>query len=791
MAWMYHLSRIRADPPQAFAGSTVEVQEGRPLNLPKVLLLKQLLSAIISDLIPIMFLEDKNATLKKCCHSSHSPNPDHHSPLPTGGQLYTCPMHPEIIRDRPGNCPICGMALEPKNILAEVVANDELIDMSRRFWISVILTLPILLLTMGMHIPGIASIIHLISPLTSSWIQFILATIVTVWCGWPLLKRGWQSIVDRHLNMFTLIALGTIIAYGYSVIALFFPHLFPLAFHSPNGQVNLYFEAASAITALVLMGQVLELRGREQTGSALRALLDLSPKTARRIQDNAESEIPLTEVQVGDHLRIRPGEKIPVDGDVIEGRSSVDESMITGESIPVEKENGSKVIGGTLNISGSFIMVAKLVGKETMLAQIVQLVSEAQRSRAPIQRLADLISSYFVPVVLVIAIITFLTWTFLGPPPAMTYGVISAIAVLIIACPCALGLATPMSIMVGMGRGAQAGILIKNAESLERFEKVNALVIDKTGTLTVGKPIVKNIVPTPGYDEENILLIAGSLENQSEHPLANAIVKAAKDREIELQNIDDFSAEIGKGVTGLFKNKKIALGNAALLSSLHISSIRLEKQAEELRKLGETVMYVVIDNQIAGLISVADPIKASTVPALVILRKEGMHIVMVTGDNPTTANAVAKQLGIEDVEAGILPQQKSVIVKKLQEQGFIVAMAGDGINDAPALAAADIGIAMGTGTDVAIQSSGITLIKGDLMGIVRARQLSKNVMLNIRENLFLAFIYNILCIPIAAGILYPWTGILLNPIIGALAMSLSSVSVIANALRLRYMKITN
>lgn len=704
-------------------------------------------------------------------------------------QLYTCPMHPEIIRDHPGSCPICGMALEPKNISTAAVPNEELADMSRRFWISVILTIPILLLTMGMHIPGLSTVIHSISSY-NSWIQFALATVITIWCGWPLLKRGWFSIIDRHLNMFTLIALGTSIAYVYSVVALFFPELFPSAFHSPNGQVNLYFEAASAITALVLMGQVLELRGREQTGSALRALLDLSPKTAGRIKDNVENEISLDEIQIGDSLRVRPGEKIPVDGEVSDGHSSIDESMITGESIPIEKEKGSKVIGGTLNLSGSFIMIAERVGKETMLAQIVKLVSEAQRSRAPIQRLADLVSSYFVPAVLLIAIITFFTWTFLGPNPAMTYGLISAIAVLIIACPCALGLATPMSIMVGMGRGAQNGILIKNAESLERFEKINALVIDKTGTLTVGKPILKSIIPAPGYDENHILLLAASLENQSEHPLANAILKAATDKNIILENITDFAAEIGKGVMGIYKNKKVALGNIKLLELFNISSGSLEETAEKLRQSGETVMYTVVGNQVAGLISVNDPIKDSTVSALEILRKENIHIVMVTGDNRTTANAVARKLGIENVEAEILPQQKSIIVKKLQERGYIVAMAGDGINDAPALSQADIGIAMGTGTDIAMQSSGITLVKGDLMGIVRARLLSRKVMRNIRENLFLAFIYNILCIPIAAGVLYPWTGILLNPIIGALAMSLSSVSVIGNALRLRYIKIS-
>lgn len=717
---------------------------------------------------------------EKCCHSSQANNSDHSMPQ-SENQLYTCPMHPEIIRDHPGSCPICGMALEPKNVSTEIVVNEELTDMSRRFWLGVILTIPILILTMGMRIPVPFSV--------SAWTQFILATIVTIGCGWPLLKRGWLSVVERHLNMFTLIALGTTIAYGYSVIALFFPHLFPAAFHSHAGQVNLYFESAAAITTLVLMGQVLELKGRERTGGALRALLNLTPKTARRIRDNNEEDIALDEVQVNDMLRVRPGEKIPTDGAVLEGHSSVDEAMITGESIPVEKEQGAKVIGGTVNISGSFIMRAERVGKETLLAQIVGLVAEAQRSRAPIQRLADLISSYFVPAVLFIAIITFIMWLFFGPAPAMTYGLISAIAVLIIACPCALGLATPMSIMVGMGRGAESGILIKNAESLEQFEKINALVIDKTGTLTVGSPAVKNIIPVSNFDENQILLLAASLENLSEHPLAAAIIKAAKQRDLTLLNITRFSAEIGKGVKGIFENKIIALGNIKLLAELNISASPLQEKAHELQQQGETVMYVVVENQLAGLISVSDPIKDSTIPAISLLKKAGIHVVMVTGDNQTTAHAVAKKLGIDNVEAEILPQQKNSIVKKLQQRGFIVAMAGDGINDAPALAAADIGIAMGTGTDVAIQSAGITLIKGDLMGIVRARQLSKKVMRNIRENLFLAFVYNILCIPLAAGVLYPWTGILLNPMIGALAMSLSSVSVIANALRLTKLKI--
>lgn len=709
---------------------------------------------------------------------------------PTSSPLYTCPMHPEIIRDKPGNCPICGMALELKTVSAQAVANTELHDMTLRFWLSVVLTIPIVVLTMGMDVPGLAAWVHAVPPLVSAWIQFILASIVTIGCGWPLLKRGVQSVVSRHLNMFTLIALGTSIAYAYSVIGLFFPQLFPLAFRSETGEVHLYFESASVITALVLMGQVLELRGRERTGSALRSLLNLAPKMARRIQNGTEEEVVLDEVQINDALRVRPGEKIPTDGEVIEGYSSVDEAMITGESIPVEKEVGTKVIGGTLNLSGSFIMRAEKVGKETMLAQIVSLVSEAQRSRAPIQRLADLIASYFVPLVLVIAVLTFFAWTFFGPAPAMTYGLISAIAVLIIACPCALGLATPMSIVVGMGKGAQSGILIKNAESLERFEKVNALVVDKTGTLTIGKPELKHIRALSGYDADQILLMAASLENQSEHPLAGTILKAAKERNLTLEKVTDFSAQVGKGVIGKYQNQKIALGNVKLLQSMNLESTALEPEAEKLRLEGETVMYVVLEDEVVGLISVSDPIKETSIRALEILRKEGVHIVMLTGDSRTTATAVAKKLGIESVEAEVLPQQKSEVVKALKKRGYIVAMAGDGVNDAPALAEADIGIAMGTGTDIAMQSASITLVKGDLMGIVRARLLSKKVMRNIKENLFLAFIYNTLCIPIAAGVFYPWTGILLSPMIGALAMSLSSVSVIANALRLRFIKLS-
>jgi Cu+-exporting ATPase len=724
-------------------------------------------------------------------HSIDTHTQVNHPLSASANMLYTCPMHPEIIRNTPGACPICGMALESKTISAEGLSNAELIDMSRRFWISVILAIPLLLLTMGMHIPGVANVVHLIPPRISSWVQFILATPVTIWCGWPLLKRGWFSIVEHSLNMFTLIALGVSVAYGYSIVALLFPHLFPIAFHAANGEVNLYFEAAAIITALVLMGQVLELRGREQTGSALRALLDLAPKKAKKINsDGTEEEIFLDEVQVNDLLRVRPGEKIPVDGKIMEGHSAIDESMITGESIPVEKEKDSMVIGSTLNLSGSFVMRAERVGNETMLSQIVQQVAEAQRSRAPIQRLADLISSYFVPFVLVIALITFFIWTLFGPNPAITYGLISAISVLIIACPCALGLATPMSIMVGMGRGAQAGILIKNAESLERFEKVNVLVIDKTGTLTVGKPILKAIIPAFGFNENEILSLAASLERNSEHPLASAIVAAAKERNINLIDPSDFSAEIGKGIRGVIDHKRVALGNIKLLDLLNLQVGSFTKKAEELQKEGGTVMFVVVDEQVVGLISVADPVKVTTPSALKALRKDGIRIVMVTGDNRITAEAVAKSLEIDAIEAGVLPQEKHEIVKRLRQEGNIVAMAGDGINDASALAEADIGIAMGTGTDIAMKSASITLVKGDLVGIVRARKLSKSVMRNIRQNLFLAFVYNFLCIPIAAGVLFPWTGMLLNPIFGATAMSLSSISVIGNALRLRRIKLT-
>jgi Cu+-exporting ATPase len=712
--------------------------------------------------------------LKSSCHRHEKPRYKTDSLVRAGNEiLYTCPMHPEIIQNAPGVCPICGMALEHKTIIAESMPNTELIEMTRRFWVGAILTIPLFFL-MNLF----------------PWVQFILATLVVIGCGWPLLKRGWLSILKRSLNMFTLITLGVGVAYGYSVIALLFPFLFPIAFRGTDGEMHFYFEIAATITALVLMGQVLELRGREQTGGALRALMDLSPKKTRRVNaDNIEEEIFLADVHVNDLLRVRPGEKIPVDGKVIEGHSSIDESMITGESVPIEKIKNSPVIGGTLNLAGSFIMRAQRIGSETLLSQIVQQVAEAQRSRAPIQRLADTISGYFVPAVLIIAFVTFVIWAYFGPSPAMTYGFISAISVLIIACPCALGLATPMSIMVGMGRGAQMGILIKDAESLERFEKINCLVIDKTGTLTVGKPTIKKIISTSHLSDNQILLLAASLEAHSEHPLAGAFADAAKQANITLQKPTDFSAEIGKGVIGKIDQKQVALGNLKLLELLNIKADSLAEKVAQQQKEGATVMYLVVDEKVVGLISAADPLKNNTSSALKTLHKEGIKIYMVTGDNRVTAEAVAKSLDIDVVKAGILPSGKNAIVKQLRQEGNIVAMAGDGINDASALAEADIGIAMGTGTDIAMKSASITLVKGDLTAIVRARQLSKQVMSNIRQNLFLAFIYNFLCIPIAAGVLYPWTGLLLSPVMGAAAMSLSSVSVIVNALRLRRMKI--
>ena len=699
------------------------------------------------------------------------------------GIVYTCPMHPQVRQPGPGNCPICGMALEPE--MPEVAAGPsaELTDMTRRFWIGLILSVPVLVLEMGGHLTSLHMVL---GPQTSNWVQLVLATPVVLWAGWPFFERGWQSIITRHLNMFTLIAMGTGVAWIYSVVATIMPGIFPETFRSSEGAVAVYFEAAAVITVLVLLGQVLELRAREQTGGAIRALLDLAPKTARRVNDDGSDEdIGLDAVSVGDRLRVRPGEKIPVDGALLEGRSSIDESMITGESMPVTKEVGSKLIGGTMNQTGGFIMEAGKVGKDTMLSQIVKMVAEAQRSRAPIQRLADEVSGWFVPVVIAVAIISFLVWFFIGPEPRFAHGLVAAVAVLIIACPCALGLATPMSIMVGVGRGAGLGVLIKNAEALERFEKVDTLVVDKTGTLTEGRPKLTAIIPRDGISETELLQTAATLERSSEHPLALAIVNAAIEREIQLGDARDFDSPVGKGVTGVVNGKKLILGSHRIMeeSSVDVSSVTA--QAEELRNEGATVIFMAADGQIEGLFAIADPVKATTPEAVKALVVEGVRVVMLTGDNKTTALAVARRLGISEVEAEVLPEDKSKIVSRLRSEGGIVAMAGDGVNDAPALAAADVGIAMGTGTDVAIESAGVTLLKGDLQGIVRARQLSRATMANIRQNLFFAFIYNAAGVPVAAGILYPSFGLLLSPIIAAAAMALSSVSVIGNSLRLR------
>lgn len=700
---------------------------------------------------------------------------------------YTCPMHPEIVRDEPGSCPICGMALEPRTVTLEVEENPELKDMSRRFWISLVLSLPVFLLAMSEMIPS-QPVQHTLSPWLIGLIQLILSTPVVLWGGLPFFQRGWASIINRSPNMFTLIAIGTGTAYFYSVVAFLFPSLFPAAFRGHGGSVALYFEAAAVITTLVLLGQVLELKARSRTSSAIKMLLGLAPKTARVVRKNgSEEDIPLGEVQIGDKLRVRPGEKIPVDGVVIEGKSSVDEAMVTGEPIPVEKVAGEKVIGGTVNGTGSFVMRAERVGNETLLAQIVKMVSEAQRSRAPIQRLADVVSSYFVPTVVLIAILSFIVWSIIGPEPRFVYALVSAVSVLIIACPCALGLATPMSIMVGTGRGASAGVLIKNAESLETLEKVDTLILDKTGTLTEGKP---KVVTIEGKDENEILKLAASLEKQSEHPLAEAIVTFAKEKNVEMVAVTDFQSITGQGVIGLIEGKQIFLGNRRLMDEQKIVvDSNLEKRADELRQAGQTVMFLAVDKTIDGLLGVADPIKESARETLKQLRDEGIHIVMLTGDNKTTANAVAKELGVDEVVAEVLPNEKSEVIKSFQNKGRIVAMAGDGINDAPALAQAHVGIAMGTGTDVAIESAGITLIKGDLRGILRARKLSGATMKNIRQNLFFAFIYNVVGVPIAAGILFPVIGLLLSPMIASAAMTFSSVSVITNALRLRNLEL--
>ena len=713
------------------------------------------------------------------------------TPASTSKTQYTCPMHPEIVRDAPGECPKCGMALEPMTVSAEAESSPELIDMTRRFWMGALLTIPVLVLAMGPHVPGIGPVLHAwVAKPTANWIELGFATPVVLWSGWPFFQRGWTSIVTRNLNMFTLIALGVGAGYAFSVVATVAPGIFPAAFRAADGSVGVYFEAAAVIVVLVLLGQVMELRAREKTGSALRALLDLAPATARRVaSDGTDAEVTLDQVLAGDRLRVRPGDKVPVDGEVLDGRSSIDESMVTGEPIPVEKAAGEKVIGGTLNQTGSFVMRAEHVGSETMLSQIVQMVAEAQRSRAPIQRIADVVAGYFVPAVVAIAVVAFIVWGIWGPAPAMAYALVVAVSVLIIACPCALGLATPMSIMTGTGRGAQAGVLIKNAEALERFEKVDTLIVDKTGTLTEGKPRVVAVEPEAGFDENRLLRLAASLERGSEHPLASAIVAAATERGLDLSDADDFDAPTGKGVRGTVDGAQVALGNLHLLRDLGVAPGSLGDRADRLRAKGQTVMFVLIDGAPAGLIGVADPIKESTPQAIQDLRREGIRIVMLTGDNRRTAEAVAGELGIDEVEAEVLPQQKSDVVKRHKQEGRVVAMAGDGVNDAPALAEADVGVAMGTGTDVAIKSAGVTLVKGDLAGIVRARRLSRAVMRNIRQNLFFAFVYNALGVPVAAGVLYPFFGILLSPIIAAAAMSLSSVSVVGNALRLRATRI--
>ena len=702
---------------------------------------------------------------------------------------YVCPMHPEIVRSEPGACPICGMALEPRTVTLEEEKNPELVDMTRRFWISAVLSAPLLVLALAEFLPG-QPIHGWFSPHFLNGFQLVLATPVVLWGGWPFFQRGWASIVNRSLNMFTLIAIDVGTAYVYSIIAVLFPGLFPESFRGPEGEVAVYFDAAAVITTLVLLGQVLELRARSRTSSAIKALLGLAPKTARLLRDDGgEEDIPLERVQVGNRLRVRPGEKVPVDGVVLDGSTSVDESMITGEPIPVEKVKDNRVTGGTVNGTGSFTMRADRVGSETLLAQIVRMVGEAQRSRAPIQKLADVVAGYFVPVVVLVAIVTFIVWGWVGPAPRLAHALVNAVAVLIIACPCALGLATPVSIMVGTGRGASAGVLIKNAEALEVMEKIDTLVVDKTGTLTEGKPRLVSVLPASGKNEDDILRFAASLERGSEHPLAAAIVDGARERGIKLIEATDFRSVTGKGVLGTVDGRAVGLGNQKLLEEMGVQPTELSNRAEELRRDGQTVMSIVVARELVGLVGVADPIKKSTPEAIELLHKEGVKIVMLTGDNRTTAEAVAGKLGIDQIQAEVLPEQKGEVIKRLQAEGRMVAMAGDGINDAPALAQAHVGIAMGTGTDVAMESAGITLVKGDLRGIANARRLSHGTMRNIRQNLFFAFIYNILGIPIAAGVLYPFFGLLLSPIIASAAMTFSSVSVITNALRLNKIKL--
>jgi P-type Cu+ transporter len=709
------------------------------------------------------------------------------APVLPGATIYTCPMHPEIRQPGPGSCPICGMALEPEVVSAGTPRNPELADMTRRFWIGLALAIPVFALEMGGHLTGLH---QWVGQQTSNWIQLVLATPVVLWAGWPFFERGWASLKTRNLNMFTLIAMGTGVAWLYSVIGTVWPGLFPSSMRGHDGSVAIYFEAAAVITVLVLLGQVLELRAREQTSGAIRALLDLSPKMARRIRpDGTDEDVALDEVLTGDRLRVRPGERVPVDGEIVEGRSAIDESMVTGESMPITKSSGDRVIGGTMNQSGAFVVRADKVGRDTVLAQIVQMVAAAQRSRAPIQRLTDQVSAWFVPTVIAVAVLAFLAWSLWGPEPRLTFGLIAAVSVLIIACPCALGLATPMSIMVGVGRGAQSGVLIKNAEALERMEKVDTLVIDKTGTLTEGRPSVVAVKTTVGFEEAKLLRLTASLERSSEHPLAAAIVRLANQRGLSLAPVETFDSPVGKGVMGSVEGHTLVIGNRRIMLEAGIDTANLDESADALRRDGATVIFVAVDGKAAGILAIADPIKATTPVAISALKAAGVRIVMLTGDNAITAKAVANKLGIDAVEAEVLPEDKSEVVLRFRQLGRVVAMAGDGVNDAPALAAADVGIAMGTGTDVAMESAGVTLLKGDLNGIVRARRLSSATMANIRQNLFFAFVYNAAGVPIAAGLLYPVFGILLSPIIAAAAMALSSVSVIGNALRLNRVKL--
>lgn len=704
------------------------------------------------------------------------------------GANWTCPMHPEVQEPEAGSCPFCGMALEPMMVTADSGPNPELIDMNRRFWVGLVLAFPVFLLEMGSHV--IPALHGWIPARSSYWIQLVLTTPVVFWCGWPFFERGWASLVTRNLNMFTLIAMGTGVAWLYSTVAVLAPGIFPDAFRAADGTVAVYFEAAAVITVLVLLGQVLEVRARDQTSGAIRALLNLTPKIARRIRaDGSDEDVPVEEIALGDRLRVRPGETVPVDGLVEDGRSSVDEAMVTGESMPVTRSVGDQVIGGTINQTGGLIIRAEKVGHDTMLSRIVQMVAEAQRSRAPIQRLADQVSGWFVPLVIVIAILALVFWGAIGPEPRFGHALIVGVSVLIIACPCALGLATPMSIMVGVGKGASAGVLIKNAEALERLEKVDTLVVDKTGTLTEGRPSVTKIVPAEGFEQEQLLRLAAGVERASEHPLALAIVEAAADRALKIPEVIDFDSPLGKGVQGIVESQKVLLGSARFMKEQGVDSASLSDQADQLRQDGASAIYMAIDGEVAGLFAIADPIKPTTAEAIRTLHQEGIRIVMLTGDNQTTAQAVARQLGIDEVEADVLPEEKHAVVNRLKAEGRVVAMAGDGVNDAPALAAADVGIAMASGTDVAIESAGITLLRGDLAGIVKARRLSEATMANIRQNLFFAFIYNGAGIPIAAGVLYPVFGLLLSPIIAALAMTMSSVSVIGNALRLRGLKL--